>query len=91
MIHPRTLQVFAEKVAQAQRTKQASLGSLALLGAGGVGAMGLMGTAGLAGNVRRDMNYGRAERLEEKAKQMKALMAAKNMPAYQGGFGGGMH
>lgn len=51
--------------------------------------MGLMGAAGLGGNIRRDMQYGRAERLEEKAKRMKAMMNARNMPTYS--MSGGMH
>lgn len=88
MINRKVLRVFAEKVAEHQ-TKQASLAALGLMGAGGLGAMGLMGAAGLGGNVRRDMQYGRAERLEEKARKMKAMMNARNMPTY--GMSGGMH
>lgn len=88
MIDKLVLQAFATKVAKAH-TKKASLGTLALLGAGGVGAMGLMAGAGMAGNIKRDLQYGRAERLEEKSRQIKAMMAARNMPAYQ--TQGGMH
>lgn len=89
-IHPRTLQAFREKVAQAMSQEKIAigLGTVGLLGLGGVGALGLSGAAGLGGNVYRDMQYGRAERLEEKARRMKAIMAAKSMPTYNEG---GMH
>lgn len=83
MINKLVLESFARNVAE----KQASVGA-ALLGAGVLGG-GLL-AANLGGNVARDMSYGRAERLEEKARRMKAIAAAKSMPRYNAAVGG-MH
>jgi len=85
MIDPLVLKSFAQKVHE----KQAGLGTLAL---GGGLALGGMGALGLGRNVVRDMNYGRAERLEEKARRMKAVQQAANMPRYNQNINmGGMH
>lgn len=92
MIDPLVLKAFnrklVEKTARVEKIA-VGLGTLGLLGLGGAGALGLTAAGGMAGNIARDMNYGRAERLEEKARRMKAISQAKMMPQYNPNLGGG--